>query len=381
MAPTGDVPRLRVSNRSVIIAAIAFAVTLLAMRILAAAGRVIGWMLVAAAIAGLLAPLVAQLSRRMRRGAAAILVMLLTVAIGGFVVRGLVTDVLSETEKLKVSAAEAARELEEGHGGFADFASSIRLEERTERFMELVPEQLSGGGTAAEKLRANATRGVAFLATFILSLFLLLHGPKIAAAAAEQIGDRDQRMRVRRVGVSAFRRAFGYARGTIAQSIFAGTLAYLLARVVGIPGAGALAVWVAIWDIVPVAGAAIGALPLVVLGFLEKPLYGVLLAVAFIAVQVLEDVVWQPRLERQTMKLGPFLTVFFGLVGLELRGLTGALLSILFGALLIAVIDDFAPEAAPPDPRDAALMDPEEPSPGDMEPPGGRVDSGQPQTA
>lgn len=373
MSRTEPTPKLRLSNRSVIIAAIVFALTLLVMRVISAAGRVIGWMLVAAAIAGLLHPLVDFLGRRMKRGAAAVLVMLATVVIGGFVVRGMVTDVVRETERLKVTAGEAAARLEHGHGGFAGFAASVRLQERTVRFMRLVPDQLSGGGTAAEKIRANATRGVAFLATFILSLFLLLHGPKIAAAAARQIANREQRMRARRIGLSSFRRAFGYARGTVAQSLFAGTLAYLLARAAGIPGAGALAVWVAIWDIVPVAGAAIGALPLVVLGFLDKPLHGVLLAVAFIAVQVLEDVVWQPHLERRTMRLGPFLTVLFGLIGLELRGLTGALLAILYGALAVAVLDNFAPEIPGPDPRDAELADPAQPSPGDITSPGQRT--------
>lgn len=342
------------------------------MRIVSAAGRVIGWMLVAGALAGLLHPLVSFLGRHMRRGLAAVLVMIATVTIGGFVVRGMVTDVVRETDRLKVTTSEAAGELEEGEGGFADFAGSIQLQKRTERFMDLVPEQLAGGGTAAEKFRANATRGVAFLATFVLTLFLLLHGPKIAAAAAEQVADRDDRMRARRVGVSAFRRAFGYARGTVAQALFAGALAYLLARTADIRGAGALAVWVAIWDIVPVAGAVIGATPIVALGFVDKPLTGILLAVAFIAVQVFEDVVFQPRLERKTMRLGPFLTVLLGLVGLEIRGLSGALLAILFGALAVAVADDFAPEAGPPDARDADLADPEKPSPGDIMSPGDR---------
>lgn len=359
-------PRLRVSNRSIVLATILFGLTLLAMRVVSAAGRVIGWILVAAALAGLLHPLVSFLARYLRRGLAAVLVMIAAVSLGGFVVRGMVTDVVRETARLKAAAHEATDKLEHGEGGFADFASSVRLQDRTDRFIDLVPEQLSGGGTTAEKLRANATRGVAFLATFVLTLFLLLHGPKIAAAGAQQIADRDQRMRARRVGVSAFRRAFAYARGTLAQAMVAGSLAYLLARTAGIRGAGALAVWVALWDIVPVAGAVIGATPLVVLGFLDRPLYGALLTAAFVAVQVLEDVVWQPWLERRTLRLGPFLTVLPGLVGLEIRGLTGALLAVLFSALVVAVADDFAPQVRAADQRDADVADPVQPSPGDI---------------
>lgn len=373
MASSEPRPRLRVSNRSIVLAALVFALTLLVLRVVSAAGRVIGWMLVAAALAGLLHPAVSFLARHMRRGLAAVLVMLATVTIVGVVVRGIVTDIVSETHRLKVAAHEATGDLEHGEGGFADFAASIRLQNRTDHFIDQVPDQLSGGGTAAEKLRANATRGVAFLATFILTLFLLLHGPKIAAAGAAQIADREQRMRARRVGVSAFRRAFAYARGTLLQALFAGSLAYLAARGAEIRGAGALAVWVAIWDIVPVVGAAIGATPLVVLGFVHRPLYGALLAALFIAVQLLEDLVWQPRLERRTMRLGPFLTVLSGLLGLEIRGLTGALLAVLFASLAVAVADDLAPEVPGPDQRDAEVADPLQPSPGDLTDPEGKA--------
>lgn len=379
MASSQPRQRLRISNRSIVLAAILFAATLVSLRVLIAAGRVIGWMLVAAALAGLLHPLVSLLARRMRRGLAAIIVMIAAASLSGLVVRGMFTDVVRETERLKVAVHDATGEIEQSAGDFAEFATSIRLQERTDRFIERVPDELSGGGTAAEKLRANATRGVAFLATFVLTLFLLLHGPKIAAAASEQIADRTDRMRARRVGVSAFRRAFGYARGTLAQALFAGLLAYLLARAAGIRGAGALAVWVALWDIVPVAGAATGATPIVVLGFLDDPVTGVLLAVAFIAVQVFEDLVWQPRLERRTMRLGPFLTVLPGIVGLEIRGLTGALLAILFSALVVAVMDELAPEVDAPDVRDVELADPEKPSPGDVTPPGDRAATAQEQ--
>jgi predicted PurR-regulated permease PerM len=379
MASTKPRPRLRVSNRSIVLSAMLFALTLLVLRILSAAGRVIGWMLVAAALAGLLHPIVSFLARYMRRGLAAVVVMIVTVGIAGFVVRGMVTDVVRETERLQTAAHEATGDLEKGTGGFADFARAVRLQQRTDKFVEIVPDQLSGGGTAAEQLRANATRGVAFLATFVLTLFLLLHGPRIAKAGAEQIADREQRMRLRHVGVWAFRRAFGYARGTLAQSLFAGTLAYLLARAAGVRGAGALAVWVAIWDIVPVVGAAVGATPLIALGFFDGPLDGSLLAVAFVAVQVLEDAVWQPWLERRTIRLGPFLTVLSALIGLEIRGLTGALLAVLFAALVAAVADELALEVPAPDQRDTDVANPERPSPGDFTTSGEPVAGAEPQ--
>ncbi len=347
MESSGPRARLRLSNRSIALTAVVFALTLLALRVVSAAGRVIGWMLVAMALAGLLHPLVSFLSRFLRRGMAAVLVMLIGVTVSGLVIRGMVTDVVRETQRVRVAASEATGEMQRS-GRLADFATTVKLQERTDRFITRIPELLSGGGTAADKFRAAATRGVAFLATAVLTLFLLLHGPRMARAASDQIADEDLRERLRRVGVSAFRRAFGYARGTLLQAAVAGTLAYLLARGADVRGAGALAVWVAMWDVVPVAGAVVGAAPIVVLASVQKPIYGVLIALAFICLQVAEDLLWQPALERRSMRLGPFLTMLSGLVGLEIRGLSGALLAVLFTALAVAVLDDIATTAEDP---------------------------------
>jgi predicted PurR-regulated permease PerM len=365
MAATSPRPRLRISTRSIAAAVGVFALTLIMLRMVAAAGRVLGWMLVAAAFAGLLHPLVSWLARVMPRAVAAILVMLAGVAVTAFVARGLVEDVVRETERLQQTAREATAEIEQSRR-FGEFARQVELQQRMDDFIDHVPERLAGGGTPADRFRAAATRGVAFLATAVLTLFLLLHGPRIASAALAQISDDDRRERIRRVAMDAYRRAFGYARGTLLSAFANGGLGYLLARDAGVRGAGALAVWVALWSVVPVAGSVIGALPIVVLGALEKPLYGVLLSLAFIAIQVFEDLVWQPRLERRTLTLGPFLTVVSGLVGLELRGLPGALLAVLGMAVVMAVLDDLAPDVAAADVRDAELADPAHPTPGDV---------------
>jgi putative heme transporter len=363
-APTPRL-RLRISSRSIAASVGIFALTLVLLRVFVAAGRVIGWMLVAAAFAGLLHPLVSRLARWMPRGLAAVLVMVVAIGITALVVRGLVKDVIRETAHLQQSASEATTKIEQSKR-FGDFAQSIQLHKRMDGFMRRVPELLAGGGTPTERFRAAATRGVAFMATAVLTLFLLLHGPRIAAAGLNQIADEHRRSQLRHVGLSAYHRAFGYARGTLLAALANGALAYALSRAAGLRGAGALAVWVALWSVVPVAGSTIGALPIIVLGALQEPWQGALLAVAFGAVQAFEDLVWQPHLERRTLALGPFLTLVSGLVGVELRGLPGALLGVLGMAIVAAVLDDLTPDVPSADVRDVELADPKDATPGDV---------------
>jgi predicted PurR-regulated permease PerM len=330
--------RLRISSRSVVLAVGVIAVTLLVLRVLSSAERVLAWALIASSTAALVDPAVEWVSRRLPRGLAVAAVALSGLALIGGVSYGVVDDVVEQTSNLQERAPELALEIET-ESRFAEAATEADLSERTERFARSVPERLRGG-TPAEAIRSAATRGLSFLAVFVLTVFFLLHGRKLAEAAARQIHDDERRALATKVADAVYHRAFGYARGTIVVAALAGTVAYVLARVAGVPGPVPLALWVALWDAVPLLGAVIGAVPIIVLAGVLDPARGVVLLVAFVGYQAFEFLVLQRRLERRTVKLGPFLTVAGGFAGLELYGLTGALLAILALAVGAVILDE-----------------------------------------
>jgi len=259
--------RLRLTPRSVVLAVAMLGATLVLLAMVAAAQRVIGWILVAGVIAGLLHPIVSTLARHMPRGVAALLVMALAVGATGAVLYGLVDDVQRETRRLQQAAPERARQLERSPR-FGKLARDLKLVERTRSFVKDVPARLRGG-TPAEAIQAAATRGVAFLATGVLTIFLLLHGPRIARAGLNQIRDPERRRRVREIGSAVYRRGFGYASASLAMAVAAGVLAYALARWAEVPGPAPLGIWVGLWDLVPIAGAFVGAAPIVLLAAVE----------------------------------------------------------------------------------------------------------------
>lgn len=335
------VERLRVSNRSVVLFVALIGLTLLALRMAAAAERVLGWMLVAAATAGLLDGGVRALVRRgWPRGRAVLVFAATALLVIGVSTYRVVDDVQAGTKLLQREAPAAAQRIEDGER-FGEVATTIKLRERTEKFMESLPARLRGGSTA-DALRSAATRGVAFLTTGVLTLFLLMHGHKLAEAGLAQIPDERRRRRVRRIGTVAFERSFGYARGSILVALLAALVAYVAAVVADVPGAAPLALWVGLWDLVPVIGAVVGATPIIVLAAVVSPWHGLVLALVFLAFQLLEDLLLQPRVEARSMRLGPFLTVAAGFAGLEIRGLPGALIAVLVVAAAVAALDEVA---------------------------------------
>jgi predicted PurR-regulated permease PerM len=183
--------RLRLTTASAVRTVLLFGVTLAGLRVVVASQRVIGWILAAAAIAMLLNPLVVLLSRRIPRGIAVAVVALATVGLVSFVTYGAVHDLVRQTNNLREAAPRRVAELEHSER-FGDFARDVKLRERVQRLVDSAPERLRGG-TPAEAIRSAATRGVAFLATGVLTLFFLLHGPRMLAAAARQISNPEHR--------------------------------------------------------------------------------------------------------------------------------------------------------------------------------------------
>jgi predicted PurR-regulated permease PerM len=342
MARPTPVERLRFTPRSLALAVALFGVSLFLLRLVAASTRVLGWIAVAAVAAGLLQIPVSVLARRLPRGLAVAAVMLGTISVIGVVTYGVTDDLARQTRALQRSAPRAAAKIERKPGRAGQLARDVHLARWTRQFVREVPRRLQGG-TAVEAVRSAATRGVAFLVTGVLTLFFLLHGPRLAAGAVHQIRDPGRQARVQRVALSAFHRSARYIAGTIAMAVIAGLVAYVAGRTAEIPGHTALAVWLALWDIVPVIGTAIGALPFVLLAWAASPQQALVLALLFIGYQAFEGLVLQRALEKRSVRVGAFLTLSAAFLGLELYGIGGAL----FGAVAITVAVALGDEIAP----------------------------------
>jgi predicted PurR-regulated permease PerM len=347
MADDPPIERLRFTPRSLIIAVAMLGVTLAALRLIASATRVIGWVLAATTIAALLYPIVARLSRHIPRAVAILVVLLTVLGSIGLVAYRIVDEVVRETHALQEAAPDVGADLENSKR-FGDLATRLKLSERLPNLAQQIPQRLQGGDTA-EALRSAATRGVAFLVTGVLSLFLLLHGPRLATGGLRQIRDPVRRRRIERIGLIAYQRAWKYVAGSIGMATLAGIVAFIVARSFNVPGAAPLAVWVALWDIVPIVGAFIGVMPIVLLAYtLGTPQRGILIFAILFTYAVIEAFVFQHWIEARSVRVGPFITIVAGLIGIEMYGVGGALILEVYAVLAVAVLAEVAKDRMEP---------------------------------
>jgi len=331
-------PHVLVSVRSALAILSLVAFTVLVLEIAVHAQRVIAWVLVAGALAVLVYPAVNFGARWLPRGVVVLLLVIVGLSTISFVSYRIVNDVTSATDRIQVAAPRRAAELEKN----SEFLREVHLRLRVQNLVDDIPARLAGG-SAREALESAATRGVAFVAGLILTIFFVLYGPGLFTSGLDQIRDPDRRALVERVLIGGSRRGLDYARIRLLEAVIGGLLAYVIARAAGVPGPAALGVWAGLWTLLPVAGVFVGSLPIVVFAGASSVARAVVVALLFVAIGIAEYVL-NGYVERETVEVGSFLIVFAAFGGLELYGLTGALLGILGMIVLVALLDEYSRE-------------------------------------
>jgi predicted PurR-regulated permease PerM len=99
--------------------------------------------------------------------------------------------------------------------------------------------------------------------------------------------------------------------------------------VLGVPFAGPLAILTAIFDLIPLVGATIGA---IIVGFVtvfgDFPTVTIIWTIWAIVYQQIENTVIQPRIQSKAVDVQPFIVLVSVLFGSTLFGIAGALLAI-----------------------------------------------------
>ncbi|MGZ4147696.1 MAG: AI-2E family transporter [Actinomycetota bacterium] len=131
----------------------------------------------------------------------------------------------------------------------------------------------------------------------------------------------------------------GYVTGNVVVSLIAGGATFVALLLFGVPYALALAVWVALTDLIPTVGALLGAAVVcLVAAFVSVP--ALIATVAFFVIyQQIENYVIAPRVMRRAIEIAPAAVIIAVLVGGTLAGFFGALLALPIAATIQIVVE------------------------------------------
>jgi predicted PurR-regulated permease PerM len=120
----------------------------------------------------------------------------------------------------------------------------------------------------------------------------------------------------------------GYWYGKFLIGVIAGLTTFVTMKLLGLPYAAALSLFVGITDLIPNIGATLGTIPVVIVGLLEEPWKGVVAGAVLIVYQQVENNLITPKVFKETVEIHPFLSVVTVIVFTSLFGIVGALIAV-----------------------------------------------------
>lgn len=172
----------------------------------------------------------------------------------------------------------------------------------------------------------------------VLTLYFLASLPSIKQTGYS-LAPASRRERVSLLGDQVLRNIGGYVSGAFVVALCAGVTTLVFLFIVGLGKyALALALVVALLDVIPMIGATIGALIVCAIAFATDPTAGIASVVFYIAYQQLENFLIYPRVMSRSVEIPGALTVIAALVGASLLGVVGALLAIPTAASILLLI-------------------------------------------
>jgi predicted PurR-regulated permease PerM len=281
-------------------------------------------LLFAALIAIALSPVVRALERRrLSRGRAVFLLAVGVVLLGGAFAFSVLPPLMSQVSAiwkgLPALRGSIARSLESG-GLLARVVLPLFDLPHAPEVDAWLARPLAWGPPAFEI-------GGAVVVVAVLSLYVLLDGPKVVAWVLAY-APRAHRRRMGDMIPELFSVVQAYTTGQlISSSLFAGFALAALAAT-GVPGALPLAFLAAICDVIPVAGIVTVTALASLLALTVSPSTALLVAALFIAYHLVELYVIVPRLYRDRLKLSTLTVLLAILAGGTLAGIPGAVLAL-----------------------------------------------------
>ncbi len=302
-----------------------------------AAHRILGWAAASLVVAVLIEGISTWLGRWIPRVLAVLLTFLVIGGAVGLTVYGVFDDLDREVARLEDDMPPAIDELESRDDSLGRLASELELTRRADSFLEEVDNRV-GSGTGA--LAENAPTLPVYFVCAILTIFLLVYGPRIAQGALEQVRDGQRRDVVGRVVVSALHRARRTVWALIGQGVVTGGVSGLLAWFLDLPAPIVLGLIAGALAVLPDVGILLGTVPTVALAaaLQSVPIAALLLAGALVA-QLFEAFYLRRRIRDSGVDVGPAVVWIVALVGYTVYGPGMAFYGVAYAIFVLAVVD------------------------------------------
>lgn len=278
--------------------------------------------------------------RGMSRGAAVTVMLVIVLVLAGALAAAIVPPVIAQTTQLITNAPEYLNQLR-GNATIARLDGDYQFIERLQNQLTALVEN--------DKLVFNAFGGVvgvgrtvlsgafSFLTVLVLTLYFLAALPRMTSLAYRMV-PASRRERVRLLSDEVLLRIGGFVGGQLTIASLSGLATLIVLSILKIPYAISLAMVVAVFGLIPLIGATLGAIVVVVVGLTQSTTAAIIIFIYYVLYQQFENYVIAPRVMRRAVNVPAVVTIVAALLGASLLGLLGGLIAIPLAAAVLLII-------------------------------------------
>ena len=284
------------------------------------------WLVAAGFLAFSIEPLIRIFVRRgLSRGMATACAFLVITAIVLFFAIALVPAIVDGAQELKEKIPAYVDQLQD-----TDASDALNADDAIQtagNSAEGAANFFESSGKVLSLVGGLASAGFAAFMIFTFTLYFLVYGRELVDRLSGLMPAS-----YRAPFVEAVRRIYainkGYWYGKFLIGAIAGLTTFVTMKLLGLPYAAPLALFVGITDLIPNIGATLGTIPVVIVGLLEEPWKGVVVGAVLLLYQQLENNLITPKVFKETVEIHPFLSVVAVIVFTSLFGIVGALIAV-----------------------------------------------------
>ncbi|HET7673670.1 MAG TPA: AI-2E family transporter [Candidatus Saccharimonadales bacterium] len=190
--------------------------------------------------------------------------------------------------------------------------------------------------------------GTAFISTItvlVLTFMMLVEGPSWFDKILE-IQPKEKRAARKKLASKLYRTVTNYVNGQVIVAFIAGSFAFIAlvvaSNVFGVSvNAVALAAIIMLFGLLPLIGATIGAVIVVLAVLLKSVALAITMGIFFVIYQQVENLTIQPYIQSKTNSLTPLIVFIAALVGVSLGGILGAFIAIPTAGCIKIFVEDY----------------------------------------
>ena len=222
-----------------------------------------------------------------------------------------------------------------------------------------IGRQATGASTAfvgdlLRFLTQVASSALDTILVLVISFYLLLDGPRLRLAALRLVppAHRDKLLFVEE---SLGRVLGGYLRGQLVMALTLAVVVGIIMQLLGMPYALVLGVLAGVFELVPMLGPILSALPALAVAVFQPFPTVLWVLIAFIAIQQFESNILAPRITAHAVGLHPLGAIFALMAGFEVGGPLGAVFAVpVAGFLWVLVSTIYQRTVGAPEPQPRA---------------------------